>query len=180
MQNDETRLIQAAQRGDQKAMAELYRAHVQAVYRYVATRVSPPQLAEDITSDVFVRALETLATYEPRGVPFIGWLYRIAHGRVVDHYRSRKAGEQPFEEIHGAADTSDPEDEVINTLQQAQVMKYLQTLTEEQQQVVMMRFVQGHNLQATAQLMGKTEGAIKQLQFRALQTLARLMQGEGV
>ena len=178
MQNDETRLIQAAKRGDQQAIGDLYHLHVQAVYRYIATRVSSPELAEDITSDVFVRALETLATYEPRGVPFLGWLYRIAHGRVVDHYRSRKTGEQPLEDIHFAADTSNPEDEVIDTMQQAQVMKHLQALTEEQQQVVMMRFIQGHNLQTTAQMMGKTEGSIKQLQFRALQTLARLMQGE--
>ena len=175
----EARLVAAAQNGDQDAMAELYNEHVDAVYRYVYIRVSSAAVAEDITSDVFVRALETLAKYERRDVPFLGWLYLIAHGRVIDHYRrySRRAGEADIEEVTLIAD-SDPEAETFHNIQSQRVMEHLGKLTEEQQQVITLRFIQGHNLKDTADLMGKTEGAIKGLQFRALQTLSQYLIAE--
>src|SRR5574341_120016 len=99
-ETQEARLIEAAQRGDQQAVAELYRRHVDVVYRYVYVRVSQATVAEDITSEVFLRALETLPDYEQRGTPFLGWLYRIAHGRVVDYYRrnSRRVEDQNIED----------------------------------------------------------------------------------
>jgi RNA polymerase sigma-70 factor (ECF subfamily) len=84
---EEKRLLQAARGGDRDAFATLYRANVQTIYRYIAYRVNDTQLAEDLTGDVFIRALQSMASYKDQGKPFKAWLYRIAHARVVDHYR---------------------------------------------------------------------------------------------
>ena len=86
---DEQRLLAEAKAGSREAFSQLYRQHVQAIYRYVHYRVNDPHLAEDLTGDVFIRALEGLPTYQDMGKPWLAWLYRIAHARVVDHYRRR-------------------------------------------------------------------------------------------
>lgn len=172
----EKELIQAAKSGDKQAMAALYQQHVQAIYRYVMARVNDTHVAEDITSDVFVRALETLPHYEQQGIPFLGWLYRIASGKIVDHYRwsGRRASNQALDE-HLPDMMESPEQQAFRSAQIREMMAHLQSLTTEQQQVLMLRFVQGHSISQTAELMGKNENAVKALQFRAMQTLARLM-----
>ena len=86
---EEKRLLQAAQRGDAEAFAALYRDNVQTIYRYIYYRVNDRQLAEDLTSDVFMRAMKGLTRYSDQGKPFIAWLYRIAHDRVIDHRRKQ-------------------------------------------------------------------------------------------
>jgi RNA polymerase sigma-70 factor (ECF subfamily) len=176
--NEESHLIEAAKNGDSQAISQLYQAHVQPIYRYILVRVHDPQVAEDLTSDVFVRALETLAHYEQRGLPFLGWLYRIAAGKVVDHFRQvGRRHIQPLDEGM-AVEGYTPEQVASQHWQQQQLLMHLDTLTDEQQQVIMLRFVEGHDLKTTACLMGKKEGAIKSLQFRALQALARLLENE--
>ncbi len=180
----EAQLIRAARNGDRRAFAVLYKTHVQRVYRYVILRVKDPALSEDITSDVFVRAIETIDRYEKRGIPFLGWLYHIAHGRIVDHYRrrSRRPEPQSLDEVTLLAD-SNPEHTAFQNIRQEQLLERVKTLTADQQQVVMLRFLQGYNLNETAKLMGKTIGAIKALQLRALRSLARSfekdVQGDG-
>ncbi len=174
---EDAELVRAAQQGDQQAISTLYQRHVGQVYRYVYLRVSNAALAEDLTSEVFIRAIETLPKYEERGVPFLGWLYHIARGLIIDHYRreKRRGPTTSFDQLtlHTAGDST--EEAVMADIEKSTILQALEHLTEEQQQVLMLRFIQGHNLDETATLMGKQEGAIKALQFRALRRLARFL-----
>lgn len=182
---DERRLLKAAQRGDSSAFSDLYRAHVQAVFRYIYFRVSDRDLAEDLTGDVFVRALKSLPTYTDQGKPFAAWLYRIAHARVVDYYR--KTGRQPIISSIGERENIPVKQDMDATITQKQTRQQaatllrqaIATLTNEQQQVIVLRFVEDKHLEEVAQLMGKNANAIKALQHRALRSLAGKLQRSG-
>ena len=177
---EEQRLLKQAQRGDADAFAALYHDSVQAIFRYIAHRVNDYTLAEDLTGDVFTKALESLGSYRDLGKPFIAWLYRIAHARVIDHYR--RTGRRPSE--------SDIEDEIIAVetdldagmlrRQAAKVLRQaIAELTDDQQQVVILRFVEGYRIEMVAEIMGKQPNAIKALQFRALRSLAGRLERSG-
>ena len=170
----EKRLIEAAKRGEEQALTELYQQNVKAIYHYVYARVNDAATAEDITSDVFVRAIETIAQYEQRSVPFLGWLYRIAHGKVIDHYRrmQHRSDHLDVEEIDIVSDEN-PERIASDRLYQEYVLKHLHQLSDTQQQVLILRFIQGHSVRVTAKLMKKSENAIRSLQFRAVQALSQ-------
>jgi RNA polymerase sigma-70 factor (ECF subfamily) len=178
---EEQRLLQLAQRGDTDAFAELYRAHVQTIHRYIAHRVSDSHLAEDLTGDVFTRSLQGLGSYRDQGRPFVAWLYRIAHARVVDHYR--KTDRRPTEsDIENEPIPVDADmDEAMIQQQAAQTLRRaIAELTGDQQQVIVLRFIEGHRTDKVAQLMGKQPNAIKALQHRALRALARRLEKAGV
>jgi RNA polymerase sigma-70 factor (ECF subfamily) len=178
---EEQRLLQLAQRGDADAFAALYRAHVQAIYRYIAHRVSDSQLAEDLTGDVFTRALQSLGNYRDRGRPFVAWLYRIAHARVVDHYRQTDRRPVHSELESETVPVDDDMDEAMIQQQAAQTLRAaIAELTGDQQQVIVLRFIEGHRTDKVAQLMGKQPNAIKALQHRALRALAKRLEKAGV
>jgi RNA polymerase sigma-70 factor (ECF subfamily) len=174
----EARLIKRAQQGEESAVSQLYRDNVQAIYRYVYYRVGNQNVAEDLTAETFLRAIEGLDRYVYRGVPFRAWLYRIASARVVDHLRAQaRENVQPLDAIrHG----HDPglESSVSTQLEIEKLTALLPRLTDEQQQVLILRFLSGHSVEETAALMDKTSGAIKSLQHRALRSLARLFEQE--
>lgn len=177
---DERRLVERARRGDPEAFAQLYRLHVQAIFRYTFHRVNDVHLAEDLTSDVFARALKSIADYADQGKPFIAWLYRIAHARVVDHYRRSDRrpveGDLDAEPIPVIADL----DQGILRRQAAGALRAaLVRLTDEQQQVVILRFIEGYPVETVAQIMGKNANAIKALQHRALRALASHLRRAG-
>lgn len=177
---DEQRLIRRAQRGDADAFADLYRVHVQVIYRYIALRVSDRQLAEDLTGDVFTRALEGLAAYRDQGKPFIAWLYSIAWARVVDHYRrsGRRPGDSDLDDLPIPVEAG--LDEGVARRQAAAALRAaIAGLTDEQQQVVILRFVEGYRVDEVAAVMGKQPNAIKALQFRALRALAGKLERSG-
>jgi len=171
-ETSERDLIRRAQQRDAEAFSELYQRHINLIFRYVLLRVGDEAIAEDLTSEVFVRALEALATYEDRGAPFAAWLYRIANARVIDHWRSAQRTEVSLD-----ADDLDLEIDLAagDVLAYKTLSNALKQLTDEQQEVIILRFVEGHNTAETAQMMGRTEGAVKALQHRALASLARLM-----
>jgi RNA polymerase sigma-70 factor (ECF subfamily) len=177
---DEQRLLQRAQRGDADAFADLYRAHVQPIFRYIAHRVNNTQLAEDMTGDVFTRALEGLPTYTDQGKPFIAWLYRIAHARVVDYYR--RSERRPVEtdvESEVLPVTLDMDEGLLRRQAARALRAAIVELTSDQQQVVILRFVEGQPIEAVAQIMGKNANAIKALQHRALRSLASRLERSG-
>lgn len=179
---EELRLLGRAQRGDRDAFAALYRANVQAIFRYIVHRVGDTALAEDFTADVFVRALKSLATYQDQGKPLVAWLYRIAHARVVDHYRrvGRRPAEDDLDEGSEVAVLPDMDQSLLRR-QMAQLLRQAITgLTDEQQQVVVLRFMEGCSLEDTAQVMGKNANAIKALQHRALRSLAGRLERAGL
>lgn len=177
---EEKRLLQRAKRGDADAFALLYRDNVQIVFRYIYHRVSDKQLAEDLTGDVFTKALEGIGTYEDRGKPLIAWLYRIAHARVVDHYR--RQGRRPSESDVDAEPIAVRQD-MDSGMMRRQAAKSLRSaiglLTGDQQQVIILRFIEGRRIEEVATIMGKKPNAIKALQHRALRSLARHLDTAG-
>lgn len=177
---EEEGLIRSAKQGNADAFATLYRANVQKIFRYIFYRISDQQAAEDLTGDVFMRALEGINRYDDRGKPFIAWLYTIAHSRVVDHYR--KSQRRPNEsDIESVSLSVDPNlDSALMRRHAAQKLRQAITeLTDDQQQVVILRFVERQPINQVAQIMGKKPNAIKALQHRALRSLARRLDRAG-
>jgi RNA polymerase sigma-70 factor (ECF subfamily) len=174
---DEGQLIQRARQGDLAAVSELYNLHVDRIYRYVRYRAGDDQTAEDITAEVFLRAIESLGSYNDQGAPFIAWLYRIAQARIIDFWRSSKRRQTaPLDDplLQDGLVVTD-EDIDVDFLQHRSLWSALQQLTDDQQNVIILKFMQGLDNTEIAHVLGKTEGAIKALQRRALETLARLL-----
>lgn len=166
---DEQRLIGAAQR-DPSQFAELYERHFERVYAYIVRRVRDRDDAEDLTSEVFHQALAHLPRFEWRGVPFSAWLYRIAANAIVDRAQrtARERGQPSAEE---PVDETTPED----IEERARLFRLVGRLPADQRLVVMKRFAEQRSVREIAVELGRSEGAIKQLQFRGLQTLRSLL-----
>ena len=177
--DDEPRLIQRAKQGDKQSIADLYRRYVDVVYRYVWMRVHDDMLAEDLTSQVFLKALEGLPTYEPGGSPFIAWLYRIAHARIVDHWRRQERRLEVAPDDSLQAPEPHPQELLDMEADWAEAVALLAQLTDDQQDVLILRFVGDMNVIQVAETLGKTVGATKAIQHRALASLARLLQQQG-
>ena len=176
---DEPKLVSRSQTGDQEAFARLYDAYLERIYRYVFFRVADEQLAEDISSEVFLKAWEKLDTYQSGSSPFIAWLYRIAHNAVIDHYRTRKVAVK-LDDVRPAEISHDDhaDDELDLQIELEQLQRGLQELTEEQKQVLILKFIQGLSTPQIASQLGKQQGAVRALQMRALQGLARVLELE--
>lgn len=173
---NESQLIKQAKQNDPAAISELYNQHVDQIYRYVRNRTDDAAAAEDITADVFLRALESLGTYEDHGVPFAAWLYRIAQARVIDFWRRAQRRATVAFDDHDLPEWLAAEDVASgDVLQHGRLLAGLQHLTEEQQQVIVLKFMQGLSNAEIALVMNKTEGAVKALQRRGLEALARLL-----
>jgi RNA polymerase sigma-70 factor, ECF subfamily len=165
-QTDERLLIEAAQR-DPARFAAIYEFYFERVYAYVARRVRARAEAEDIVSSVFQKALENLHQFEWRGSPMAGWLFRIAANEMADRWRrlAREQG-QPSPEPSAPAEISIEEAD-----ESARIFRLVETLPADQRRVIEMRFAGEKSVREIAQALNKTEGAVKQLQFRAVQTL---------
>jgi RNA polymerase sigma-70 factor, ECF subfamily len=163
---DEQLLVEAAQR-DPAHFAELYTRNFHVVYGYVARRTANREEAEDVTSQVFQQALANLQRYEWRGAPFGAWLVRIAANTLSDHWRlkAREAGDE----------LSD--DSMENVERRAALFQLVDRLPDDQRRVIVARFVEQKSIRDIAQELKRTEGAIKQLQFRALEKLRATMEG---
>jgi RNA polymerase sigma-70 factor, ECF subfamily len=169
---DERVLVEAAQR-DPASFGTLYEIHFERIYAFVIRRVRDREAAEDLTSEVFHKALSSLPKYEFRGAPFVSWLYRIAANAIADSAKSGRreiSGREIDCEGHPSPDLEDIE-------QHARLFRLVDDLPGEQRRVVFARFVDEKSIREVAQDLGKTEGAIKQLQFRALTTLRKQMEG---
>lgn len=179
---EEQRMIQLAKTGDAQAFAQLYRAHVQAIFRYMYYRLNDIHLAEDMTADVFTRALKDLPNYHDMGKPFLAWLYRIAHARLVDYYRKigRRGTEDELDDSIILQQIDEHADIQLLRKQMAQALHHaIGKLIPSQQQVVVLRFIEEKSLEETALIMDKKVNAIKALQHRALKTLAQLLRQMG-
>jgi RNA polymerase sigma-70 factor (ECF subfamily) len=177
-QDQEHEWLQRARRGDPDAVGELYRRYARAVYRYAFYRLGDPERAEDVTADVFVRALEALPRFRERGVPFSAWLYRIAAARVADEFRRRRrrpTQSVPWELVEGSPS---PEEKAEERFTAEQLRRLVGQLPEIQQQVVVLRFVERLSHAEVARILRRSEGAVRVLQYRALQTLKRMLTQE--
>ena len=170
---DERLLVEAAQR-DPGKFGDLYELHFERIYAFISRRVSDRQTAEDLTSDVFHKALANLQSYQDRGAPFAAWLFRIAANAVAD--QSKRAAREV------AAGTGEPpEPSVQPDLEaiehRARLFRLVEDLPEDQRGVILQRFVEQRSIREIAQELARSEGAVKQLQFRALQSLRVQMEG---
>ena len=165
---------------DPNAFGELYDRFVERVYRYLYFRTGSQQEAEDLTEQVFLKAWEAIGRYRWQGRPFLAWLYRLAHNAHIDHVRTRKPttslnnDERPLELASSAAAV-----ELARALDAEVLARALAQLTAEQQQVIVMKFIDGVDNEQIAQSMGKREGAIRALQMRALMSLRRVLEAQG-
>lgn len=172
---DERLLVEAAQR-DPSKFGELYERHFARVYAYVASRVPDRAAAEDVTADVFHRALAGLPRYEWRGAPFAAWLIRIAANRLTDRTKSAAR------EVIGTADLPEAgvSPDVDHLDERARLFHLVDQLPRDQRTVILGRFVEQRSIREIAESLQRTEGAVKQLQFRALQNLRAQMEGADV
>jgi RNA polymerase sigma-70 factor, ECF subfamily len=168
-------LVVRAKAGDHGAFTQIYERYAAAIYRYIYFRVGEAELAEDLQAEVFLRMLEGIHRYEDRGWPISAWLYRIAHDRTVDTMRRRKKRQHvPLETWGGSCDG--PESTVGIQLDYEELNRTLYDLTEDQRQVIILRFMSDMSIQEVATTLGRTEGSVKALQHRGLQSLARRLQ----
>jgi RNA polymerase sigma-70 factor (ECF subfamily) len=165
---------------DPHAFGELYDRFIERVYRYLYFRTGSRPEAEDLTEQVFLKAWEAIGRYRWQGRPFLAWLYRLAHNAHVDHVRSQKPtqslnnDERPVEVASMAAAV-----ELARTLDADLLANALSELTSDQQQVIIMKFMEGIDNEQIALTMDKREGAIRALQMRALQSLRRVLERQG-
>jgi RNA polymerase sigma-70 factor, ECF subfamily len=168
-------LIEAAQ-ADPARFAELYENNFERVYAYVVRRVGDRAETEDLTAEVFHHALSNLKKYEWRGIPFAAWLFRIAANLISDRWQKRKH-EQSIDEPEQIESIQAGSAEFEEVERKATLFRLVDSLPAEQQRVVVLRFVEQKSIREVAQAIRKTEGAVKQLQFRALTTLRARMEG---
>lgn len=162
-------LIQRAQHGDRESIAWLFERYQPAIFRYLYYRLGDRQTAEDLTSEVFVRMVRSLPGYQMKTAPFQSWLFRIARNLVVDHFRQTGSAVELTENIQ----TSEPSPEAAfdQRLTQSELRNALAGLSSEQSDVIILRFVLGQHLAQVAEVLGKSEDAIKGLQRRSLLAL---------
>ncbi|WP_425558847.1 ECF subfamily RNA polymerase sigma factor, BldN family [Catenulispora subtropica] len=175
-------LVRLAQEGSADAFGELYRIYCDTVFRYIYYRVSTRALAEDLTSETFVRALRRITTFSWQGRDFGAWLVTIARNLVADHFKSsRHRMEVSTGEMLDSNEVeASPEESVLEHLSNEALLDAVHRLNDQQRECVTLRFLQGLSVAETADIMGKNEGAIKTLQYRAVRTLARLLPAESL
>jgi len=178
--DEEMQLLKRARTYDQAALGELYDRYSGRIYNYVYHRVGDPSQAEELTAQVFLRVLEAVREDRAWRTSFSGWLYRIAHNLVIDHYRRRSRAVQVALEDAPVlpATRGDPEKAAERALNAEQLRMAIARLTKEQAQVVSLRFLEEMSIAEVAAVMGKSEGAIKALQYRAVLALRNLLETE--
>ena len=172
---DELRVVRRAKEKDEEAFSALYEYYFDKIFRYVVFRIGNKEEAEDVTQQVFVKALHSISSYQERGLPFSSWLFRIAHNQMVDYLRKQKGKPVTDYDMTLIKDSSDPALEVEQSFENERVMQAVQKLTEAQKTVISLRFTSELPIAEVARIMGKSEGAIKALQHEAIVTLRKLL-----
>ena len=174
-------LVELARKGDADAFGMLYDHYQASVYRFLFYRTRSTQLAEDLTSETFFRALRSMNNFRWQGKDFGAWLMTIARNLCTDHFKAGRTRLEVATDDMGAHDdtTESPETSVLASLTHEVLMRALAELPEEQRDCLVMRFLQGLSIAETAQALDRSDGAVKQLQLRGVRNLAKLMP-EGV
>lgn len=172
----EHNLIQRAKKGEKECFGQLYDHYITPIYRFVLVKVNSKAEAEDLTHEVFLSAWQNIKGYKHKGFPFSSWLYQIARNKVIDHYRTKK--------IHTSFDSLDEdilkivgvaEEKMDKMLNLEKVKEAIAKLSPEQQDVVIMKFVEDLSNEEIAQALKKSEGAVRLLQHRAINNLKQLL-----
>src|SRR5881227_293985 len=170
-------LVARAQDGDREALEELYLLHFDRIYSYLHMSVGNRHDAEDLTTQTFLKMLESIGKFRWRSAPFSAWLFRIAHNLAMDHFRANRRW-QPEEEVPEPAppEESSAEAEAMHAIGRQSMLELIEDLSSEQQQVLALKFVFNFSNGEAATILGKTEGAIKSLQHRALVSLQKQLE----
>src|SRR6185437_5923632 len=174
------RLVDRAQQGDRDALEELYLIHFDRIYSYLHMSVGNRHDAEDLTTQTFLKMLESIGKFRWRSAPFSAWLFRIAHNLAMDHFRANRRW-QPEEEVPepDPGEGSAAEEEAFESIGRQSMLQLIEKLSREQQQVLTLKFVFNFSNAEAATILDKTEGAIKSLQHRALASLHRKLKSRG-
>jgi RNA polymerase sigma-70 factor (ECF subfamily) len=174
---DPNLLVERAQNGDADAFGELYRLHAPAVFRFLFAHLSDRMDAEDLTVEVFFKVWRSLPNFRQQGVPFIAYLFRIARNTLIDQYRRSKHDHQmvPLEESVILDRHQDPGEAAFSNMERQEIRNLLDQLPEDQRNVLVLRFLGGLSPNETAEVMGKSSGAVRVLQHRALASFRILL-----
>ena len=172
---DEESLVRRAQQRDEEAFAMLYEEHFDKIYRYVALKIGDQTEAEDLTQQVFLKALQSISSFKWKGIPFSAWLFRIAHNQVVDYFRKKKRyATSPLDEsLVGSG--IDPQLATERKLDIEQILSATKRLTDAQREVISLRFASELSVAQVAKIMGKSQGAVKALQHSAIVALRKTL-----
>lgn len=170
-------LVDLAKEGDAEAFGQLYDHYVTGIFRFIYYRVGSRQLAEDLTSETFVRGLRSIQRFTWQGKDFAAWLTTIARNLITDHFKSSRSRLEFTTETvpEGRATAASPESEVLALISNEMLFEAVNALPPEQRDCILMRFIQGMSIAQTAAAIGRSEGAIKQLQLRAVRSLSSSM-----
>lgn len=175
MKNDVEQLVLRAQNSDKEAISALYQMYAQVIYRYIFYRVPTMVDAEDLTAEVFLKMVEGLPDYRITGVPFEAWLYRIAAARITDFYRRTRRRPQS-ELTESVSDARPAPEELLQRSQEVDALReVLQQFDQDEQAILMLRFVERKSHKEVADILGKSVSAVKSTQHRVLVQLANLM-----
>jgi len=171
---DLRRLVEHAQQGDRDALEALYLRHVDRIYSYLHLSVGNRHDAEDLTTQTFLKMLEAIGRFRWQAAPFSAWLFRIAHNLAMDHFRATKRW-QPEEEVPEpeGSEESSAEEAAFESIGRRSMLELIENLSHEQKQVLTLKFVFSFSNGEAATILGKTEGAVKSLQHRALASLQK-------
>lgn len=169
-------MVERAVKGDRDAFAQLYEKHFDRIYRYIYFRLGSKTVTEDLTQDVFLKALEAIGSFKWRHSPFAAWLYRIAHNQVVDYFRKNgKVEKVPLEDGMELADKSDTASVAENELEIERMIAGIDKLTPSQKDVISLRFGAQLTIAEAAKTLGKNEGTVKALQYNGVLALKKML-----
>ena len=175
---DDIQLITDAQNGDAEAFGELYERYAPRVFRYLFAHLDNRLDAEDLTEEIFLRVWRTLGSYQEQGVPFLAFLFRVARNALIDHYRrsAKKEQETSIEDLHLQGHEPELVDAVTATLEHQQLRQVMKQLREDYRTVLALRFLSELSPEETARAMGRSAGAVRVLQHRALAALRSMLE----
>ena len=177
---NEENLVQQAISGDQSAFTLLYDEYFNKVYRYVVSQVGNQSEAEDLTQEVFIKALHAIGSYKQKGAPFASWLFRIARNNIIDFWRKQKGRKTTsIDEAASLVSENDPVDTTERLSDAEELAIALQKLPQAQKEVVSLRFISGLSIAEVAKVLGKKEGTVKALQFNGMVSLKKILSETG-
>lgn len=175
----EQELIRRAKERDSEAFSRLYEAYFDKIYRYIIIKIGSQMEAEDMTQQVFLKALQAIPSYKSQGAPFSAWLYRIAHNQIVDYLRKNSKRPPAFDDDpRGVIDNNrnnDPQRITEHNLSMEQLLDAARSLTAAQREVISLRFTSDLSTAEVARIMGKSQGAVKALQHSAIVALRKTL-----
>lgn len=176
MIDSEKEIIKKAIKGEASAFGLLYDKYQPQIYRFIYLKVGQREEAEDLTHQVFLKTWENITEYDFQGFPFSSWLYRIARNQVIDYYRTKKTNLDLESVAEMELKVENPIPKILdNALEMERVKKAIVHLNSEQQDVIILRFIEDFSLQESASILNKTEGAVKLLQHRAIKNLRKIL-----